>query len=93
MSDASVFVHNDYSGVRRKGAFRKAKKEEGISKSQKSYKIESDYMRTAEHEGSKIRLGKNNKPIKTREYYFINDKSKKCTGKIEGIQLHYSYNK
>lgn len=93
MSDASVLVDNDYSGVRRKGVFRKAKKDEGISKSKKPYKIESDYMRTAEHEGSKIRLGKNNKPIKTREYYFINDKSKKCTGKIEGTQLHYSYNK
>lgn len=93
MYDASVLVHNDYSGVRRKGSFRKAKKDAGISKSQKPYKIEPDYMRTAAHEGNKIRLGKDNKPIKTREYYFINDKSKKCTGKIEGTQLHYSYNK
>ncbi|MCC3865688.1 Hint domain-containing protein [Terrisporobacter petrolearius] len=77
VSDASVLVHNDYSGVRRKGAFRKAKRDAGISKSQQPYKIGSDYMRTAEHEGSKIILGKNNKPIKTREYYFINDKGKK----------------
>ena len=76
-SDAIVLVHNDYSGVRRKGAFREAKRDVGIYKSQQPYESGSDHMRTAEHEGSKIILGKNNKPIKTREYNFINYKGKK----------------
>ena len=74
-----MLVHNNgcVGEVGRKGAFKNAKRDAGISRSQKPYKVEYDYMTTAQHEGNKVILGKNGKPIKTREYYFINDKGEK----------------
>lgn len=61
---------NTYS---RKGAFKKAKRDAGISVSQQPYDVKYEPMRSAEYEGGHIIKDDNGNIIMTREYYFKNN--------------------
>jgi hypothetical protein len=78
VSDLGIWTHNSCKHSR-KGAFNAAKRDAGIARSQQPYKVGSEEMRTAAHEGSRVIKDKKGKIIKTKEYYYTNKDGEKIT--------------
>jgi hypothetical protein len=76
VSDLGIWTHNSCKHSR-KGAFNAAKRDAGIARSQQPYKVGSEEMRTAAHEGSRVIKDKKGKIIKTKEYYYTNKDGEK----------------
>ncbi|MGE8158262.1 RHS repeat-associated core domain-containing protein, partial [Erwinia amylovora] len=62
-----------YEGVSRRDALRQAKRDAGIPNNQQPSKIVRPELRDG---NGNIMIGKNNQPIRTREYHFVNKDNK-----------------
>jgi RHS repeat-associated protein len=76
-TDGTTVYYGEFEGgsntYSRKGAFKKAKRDAGISVSQQPYAVKYEPMRSAEYEGGHIIKDDSGNIIMTREYYFKNN--------------------